>query len=84
MADEQPPHPGVAVLDDCLRRLREHFENVQIFCNKEGMDQDDETGSVSKGRGNWFARYGQVVEWTVRQNEHSKCRARRDDEEDQA
>lgn len=54
-------------VDEALRVLGEHFENVQIFAST--MQDGSEGGGtfhISKGTGNWFARYGQVRSWIIR------------------
>lgn len=45
-------------------QLREHFDNVHIFCNtvEEGGDY---TSSFNYGGGNWHARKNQVREWVT-------------------
>jgi hypothetical protein len=41
-----------------------HFDAVQIFANRH---EPDETLSVTHyGKGNFYARYGQVVKWIKR------------------
>jgi len=48
------------VVEQALDIISEHFDNVQIFCNTvEGGD----TFRIFKGRGNVYARRGQVEEW---------------------
>lgn len=71
------------ILKDSAARLSEHFENVQIFASN--FEQGGEfTSTYQTGTGNWCARHGQVREWMVIQNERMRCRARKDDNEDES
>jgi hypothetical protein len=49
--------------------LMEHFDTVQIFCTRNQPDASDPNGggtvNVQFGMGNWFARYGQVREFVI-------------------
>lgn len=56
--------------------LGEHFDSVQIFANR--VDAEG-TISLSHGCGNWFARYGQIVEWRVKNDEEAKEGVRREE-----
>jgi hypothetical protein len=51
--------------------LGEHFDTVQIFCTRHESGTEDGTVTIKMGTGNWFARYGQVVEWVKKQDERS-------------
>lgn len=46
--------------------LRQSFDSVQIFCTKD-EPVEEQTSSFSWGEGNWFTRYGQVKEWTKKE-----------------
>jgi hypothetical protein len=46
-------------VEKCVSELRLHFDTVQIFCTRSD-DTGDSTQNIHSGRGNWFARYGQV------------------------
>lgn len=48
-----------------VARLREHFDTVQIFVTKHA----GQTGTINAqwGEGNWFARFGQVKDWMITQ-----------------
>lgn len=59
--------------DECLDMLRshiaalmEHFDSVQIFATKPGINGG--TIHCDDGGGNWFARYGQVSLWVTKQD----------------
>lgn len=59
----------VALVQHHIDRLREHFDTVQIFVTREEPEKTKETITVQKGSGNWFARYGQVRLWMLREEE---------------
>lgn len=69
-----------------MLKLSEHFDNCQIFLSKnpkEHATEDTEAGdttSFTDGFGNWFARVGQVHQWSIRQDERVCCNTRKDDE----
>jgi len=46
-----------------VAQLAEHFDSVEVFCTRSA---GEETMSVNLGAGNWFTRYGQVVEWILK------------------
>lgn len=64
------PDEIATVIDRCIARLREHCDSVQIFCTR--LDENGDTLNFNLGSGNWFARFGQVVEWTHRETERAK------------
>jgi hypothetical protein len=53
----------VAIVNQAVDMLGEHFDNVQIFCNTV---EDGETYRVKNGRGNTYARLAQAQEWLER------------------
>jgi hypothetical protein len=54
----------VKLVDDHCSHLMEHFDTVQIFVShKEGNN----TMTLARGAGNWYARYGQVKIFCVKQ-----------------
>jgi hypothetical protein len=65
------------LLQDTAAKLTEHFQVVQIFASnlEEGGDS---TLSVNAGLGNWNARFGQVREWVVYEEEKKREEARKD------
>jgi hypothetical protein len=70
----------IELLKLAAQNLGEHFEAVHIFASR---DEPEEGGTVrySYGLGNWFARYGQVREWILREEENARCVSRKDYEE---
>lgn len=55
--------------DDAAAVLCEHCDSVQIIVTyRDGK----EAGAFGRGAGNWFARYGSVVDWVDRQKADSQ------------
>ena len=74
------------MISDVLARLGEHFDSVQIFASRQEVDGGDQSVvNIYSGCGNWFARYGQVKNWLITENERTKTRVRNEifDEEDE-
>jgi hypothetical protein len=54
------------IIKAACTRLSEHFSTVQIFCTKDPVEHGasaGDTDSFRYGRGNWFARLGQVMDF---------------------
>ncbi|MGP1665752.1 MAG: hypothetical protein ACTS5I_07570 [Rhodanobacter sp.] len=66
-------------LEKALESLSEHFDSCQIFVTRHESGTLDGTVNVNLGVGNWYARYGQVHEWLIKQDEMARVKARRDD-----
>lgn len=64
-----------ALLKRALDMLIEHFDNVQIFCSRSNPEGDG-TDRIVQGRGNWYAREGQVRDWVVAAEEETREAAR--------
>ena len=62
--------PNVKRVQDALDQLGEHFDTVMIFVTLHSGN-DVGTIAISRGSGNWYARYGQVQEWIVKENANS-------------
>jgi hypothetical protein len=63
-------------VQDALNTLSEHFDSVHIFATRHEPEIEDGTVSVNRGVGNWFARFGQISEWMVKQDESSRINRR--------
>ena len=53
-----------------VEELAEHFDSVQVFCTRKeplGSEAEGGTVNVAYGSGDWFARYGVVRMWVVKQ-----------------
>jgi hypothetical protein len=54
-------------IDDCLIVLGEYFDTVQIFVTK--YEGDEGTVSLQRGKGNYYARTGQIRGWLAREEQ---------------
>ena len=61
----------MALLEQHVNQLAEHFDSVQIFVTRSDPQQDG-TVNANRGTGNWFTRYGQVRSWLVKADERSR------------
>lgn len=75
--NEKSEDPGATLLQKHAGALSEHFDSVQIFVTRL---EANATRSWVHGEGNWYARYGQIVEWIQREDEHGRQEIRKDDE----
>lgn len=66
MDDYDQMDADLEVVKGHVARLMEHFESVQIFASRR---QDGGTVNCQYGDGNWFARYGQIHAWAIRQDQ---------------
>jgi hypothetical protein len=73
-------------IEASLESLSKHFQNIQIFCSRiDPSPEDDHVGSTQRmirGRGNYYARLGQVKEWITMEDEKTRAEAREDYEEE--
>lgn len=60
------------VVARALDNLGEHFDTVQIFCTRNGIE-DQSLVNVTAGIGSWYARYGQIKDFIIRSEERLKC-----------
>jgi hypothetical protein len=58
------------IMNHCAQ-LSEHFETVQIFVTKL-CKKEDGTINAQYGEGNWFARYGQIRQWVIKEEKSFK------------
>lgn len=69
MSDQ--PDPDIQLIDATLRKLAEHFDTVTIFVTRQEDDPVEKaemsTMSISRGCGNWWARYGVIENWINKQ-----------------
>lgn len=70
--------PDIVRLDRLLAQLSEHFDSIQIVATRHNGDN---TIAVHRGTGNWFSRYGAVVEWVDFAKERVAAKVRREDDE---
>lgn len=62
----------MARINEAMEKLSEHFDSVQILCTRYKGGDDGGTVNIARGTGNWFARYGQMKEWLIREEETSR------------
>lgn len=67
-----------------VNQLAEHWDSVHIFATRHEAGESDGTVNVQVGAGNWFARYGQIKNWTLIQearDANSAVKSQNEDEE---
>lgn len=70
------------VVDDCVSRIKEHVDAVQIIISHHNDDSNN-TMSYEKGSGNWHARIGVTQEWLETQRQFVKNWAIREDQKEE-
>lgn len=64
-------------LDKAADALAERFPSVQIFVHRErkaSVKSHNLQTCISVGRGDWYARYGQIREWMIEIEESIKAK----------
>lgn len=61
MSGDNQQDKSLRMLRNHVAALMEHFDSVQIFATKPGINGG--TVHCADGGGNWFARYGQIALW---------------------
>lgn len=70
----------VALIDKHVNALSEHFDAVHIFVTRNEGDKD-QTRCANRGSGNWHARYGQIREWLIYEDQRIReCAKKKSDE----
>lgn len=70
MSDELPEtDAGVMLITSSLESLREFFDSVHIVCTRYDNDGEGFTDVISRGAGNWNARYGSLKETVIKLEE---------------
>jgi hypothetical protein len=67
-----------------VESLGEHFDTVHIFTTRHMPVEAEHAGKIittNKGCGNWLARYGQLREWCMFEDERIRDHARREERE---
>lgn len=67
------------IIKKACQELGEHFDSVQIFVTRHEAGECNGTICINYGSGNSMARYGQVKDWTVKQDEFTRITARGED-----
>lgn len=79
MSDHQAARDAITKrVRDAVTLLAEHVDTVQVFVTFHAEDGAS-TACYECGRGNFYARQGQVDEWLTFQREYQRCEARRRD-----
>jgi hypothetical protein len=65
------------LVDDAVAKLREHCDSVQIFVTVTPEDGSSDTWGCESGKGNFYARQGQIDEWLGIQRQYQKNYAKR-------
>jgi hypothetical protein len=65
------------LLKRAIHDLGEHFTTVQIFVTKT---EGGYTDLLSQGEGSYCARYGNVKEWVIREEERMRLKVRKQEE----
>lgn len=79
MSEISADHPDWKRLEEAVDALQEHFEAVHVFATRHETEteaSDGESGALAfcLGRGNYYARYGLIREWMLRQDERSRMK----------
>jgi len=75
---DNPSEHGMEHLDRAIEMLGEHFDSVQIFATRHESGEQGGTLKFSRGCGNFFARYGQIHEWIIKQDESARNEVRKE------
>ena len=68
----------VEIVKKACTALGEHFDTVHVFATRHDPATLDGTVTVAYGAGSWFARYGQIQEWMIKQDEQARLKVRQD------
>lgn len=79
MSADDMSERDMARVDQALDLLREHFDTIQIFVSRNESGELDGTVTVHKGVGNWFARFGQVRAWMIKEEQSLRLEVKPDD-----
>ena len=52
--------------------LIEHFDTVTVLVTRHDQAELNVSMTIVMGAGNWFARYGQMRTWLIRQEEKAR------------
>lgn len=71
----------LALVRKHVQQLGEHFESVHIFASRHMPAELDGTVTVNQGLGHWHARYGQIREWLIYEDERARIAARKSEDD---
>lgn len=70
--------PGVQAVEAALRTLGEHFDSAHIVCSRKDHDKNGGvTDIISRGSGNYCARYGSLKETVIKMEASIRWKMRR-------
>lgn len=67
MINDQEREVLAALMEEVAGKLSEHCDSVRIVCSS--IREDGSSQYLARGRGNWYAQYGSVREWLLREEE---------------
>lgn len=70
------------MVDKHVSQIGEHVDCIQVFVQKHDDGGGSFTLSYEKGSGNFYSRFGHIVEWVDMQREFQRCEARRRDKDE--
>lgn len=79
MSEEEEQKANLAIVQEHVDKLGEHFDTVQIYVTRYESHKEGGTVNINLGTGNWFTRFGQVKEWAVRVDEDTRVNRRKDE-----
>jgi len=77
--DDSQQKEDMDLVEKACIGLGEHFDTVMIFATRLEAGELDGTVNINFGSGNWFARYGQVKAWIVKQEERDRKHVREEE-----
>lgn len=51
------------LVEEFILRISEHVDSVTVFVNKKRDSGNKGTWHMTNGYGNWYARYGHILDW---------------------
>jgi len=81
MTDDTQRQADIEMVKAHCNQLSEHFDTVQIFVSRHMPAELEGTRTINFGAGNWYARYGQVVQRKIASDERERIAERKDNEE---
>jgi hypothetical protein len=62
----------MSVIEKHCTELMKKFDTVQLFCSRHEIDTGG-TVNCHTGQGNFFARYGHVKQWVLKEEAQDHC-----------
>lgn len=77
--EDERAESDMRIVRSHVTQLAEHFDTIQVFCTRHMETELGGTIVLHLGSGNWFARYGGVREWVIKQEESMRITERNED-----